>query len=209
VTVTVDRPNPYPLLVMGWGNLVFVGSLAALASALYFRRPEEPATTPLLITAAGFLGTTLAFAAGLPALALSTGGPLLWLYNLNIIYLYAVSWGALLAFALVLPRDDRWRRRRLLVVAYAAPPAFMVAWTGIAAIIAPNSLRWFELIYAGTSIVATGTLVTGCVLSVLAYRRSRDSLTRSRLRWIAGGTIASALFSIAGWLLPEILSGRP
>jgi signal transduction histidine kinase len=84
----------------------------------------------------------------------------------------------------------------------------MVAWMGIAAIIAPNGLRWFDLVYAGTNIMATGTLVTGCVLGVLAYRRSRDSLTRSRLRWIAGGIIVSALLSIAGWLLPEILTGH-
>jgi hypothetical protein len=73
VTVTVERPDPYSLLV-GWGNLIFIVALAALATALYFRRPEEPATTPLLITAAGFLGTTLGFDAGLPALALATGG---------------------------------------------------------------------------------------------------------------------------------------
>jgi len=209
VTVTVERPDPYRLLVNGWGNLIFIVALAALASALYFRRPEEPATTPLLIASAGFLGTTLAFDAGLPALALATSGPLLWLYNLNIIFLYAVSWGALLAFALVLPRDDRWRRRRLLVVAYAAPPALMLAWMGIAAIIAPNGLRWFDLVYASTGIVAMGTLIAGCVLGVLAYRRSRDALTRSPLRWIAGGTIAAALLSIGGWLLPEILTGDP
>jgi signal transduction histidine kinase len=208
VTVTVERPDPYRLLV-GWGNLIFIVALAAFATALYFRRPEEPATTPLLITAAAFLGTTISFDAGLPTLALATSGPLLWLYNLNSIFLYAVGWGALLAFALELPRDNRWRRRRLLVVVYAAPPAFMVTWMGIAAIIAPNDLRWFGLVYVGTNIMSTGTLLTGCVLGVLAYRRSRDSLTRSRLRWIAGGTIAAALLSIAGWLLPEILTGHP
>jgi hypothetical protein len=98
VTVTVERPDPYRLLV-GWGNLIFIVALAAFATALYFRRPEEPATTPLLITAAAFLGTTISFDAGLPALALATSGPLLWLYNLNSIFLYAVGWGALLAFA--------------------------------------------------------------------------------------------------------------
>jgi signal transduction histidine kinase len=207
VAVTVERPDPYRLLV-GWGNLIFIVALAAFSTALYFRRPEEPATTPLLITGAAFLGTTISFDAGLPALALATGGPLIWLYNLNSIFLYAVGWGALLAFALVLPRDEGWRRRSFLIVAYAAPPAFMVAWMGIAAIIAPNGLRWFGLVYAGTSFMATGTLLTGCVLGVLAYRRSRDSLTRSRLLWIAGGTIAAALLSLAGWLLPEILTGH-
>ena len=69
VPVSVDRVDPYPLLVAGWGNLIFVVALAALAGALYFRRPEEPATTPLLITAAGLFGSTLAHEAGLPARA--------------------------------------------------------------------------------------------------------------------------------------------
>ena len=208
VAVRIEQVDRYPLLLAGWGNLIFVVSLAALASALYFRRPEEPATTPLLITAASLFGSTLAHEAGLPALAVATGGPLLWLYNLNIIGVYTIAWGAAIAFALELPRDDRWRRRNMLAVAYAAPPALMVAWMGIAAIIAPNGLRWFDLVYAGTTVTVAGSLVTGAVLGVLAYRRTHDSLTRSRLRWIAGGSIASAVLGLAGWHLPEILTGQ-
>ena len=52
VTVRMERQDPYPLLLTGWGNLVFVVALAALTTALFLRRPEEPATTPLLICAA-------------------------------------------------------------------------------------------------------------------------------------------------------------
>ena len=208
VTVEIHRVDPYPLLLAGWGNLVFVAALAVLASALYFRRPEEPATTPLLITAAGLLGSTLAHEAGLPALALATGGPVLWLYNLNIIGVYAIGWGGALAFALLLPADDPWRRRGRLTVAYAAPPALMVCWIGIAAIIAPNGLRWFDLVYAGTTVLVAIVLVTGGVLGVLAYRHSRDPLTRSRLRWIAGGSLTAAVLGLAFWHLPEIMTGQ-
>jgi signal transduction histidine kinase len=208
VEVQVQQVDPYPLLAAGWGNLIFVVALAALASALYLRRPEEPATTPLVITAAGLLGSTLAHEAGLPALALATGGPQLWLYNLNIIVVYAIAWGAALAFALELPGDDRWRRRNLLAIAYAAPPALMTAWMGVAAILAPNALRWFDLVYAGSTVLVAGTLVMGGVLGVVAYRRSHDRLTRSRLRWVAGGSIAAAALSIAFWHLPEILTGH-
>jgi DNA-binding NarL/FixJ family response regulator len=208
VEVQVQQVDPYPLLAVGWGNLIFVVALAALASALYLRRPEEPATTPLVITAAGLLGSTLAHEAGLPALALATGGPQLWLYNLNIIVVYAIAWGAALAFALELPGDDRWRGRNLLAIAYAAPPALMMAWMGVAAILAPNALRWFDLVYAGSTVLVAGTLVMGGVLGVVAYRRSHDRLTRSRLRWVAGGSIAAAALSIAFWHLPEILTGH-
>ena len=94
VTVRVDRTDPYPLLVAGWGNLIFVFALAALATALFLRRPEEPSTTPLLLAGAGLLGSTLAFVTGIPALALATGGPVLWLYNLCVIGVYSFAWGA-------------------------------------------------------------------------------------------------------------------
>jgi hypothetical protein len=57
VPVGIDHVDPYPLLLAGWGNLIFVVALAALAGALYFRRPEEPATTPLLINAAALFGS--------------------------------------------------------------------------------------------------------------------------------------------------------
>ena len=63
VSVPVGRDGPIPLLREGWGNLVFVVALAALALALYVRRPEEPATAPLLVLAAGLLGSTLMFLA--------------------------------------------------------------------------------------------------------------------------------------------------
>ena len=92
-----------------WGNLIFVVALAVLAGALYLRRPDEPATTPLLVAAAAFLGSTLAFVPGLPALALATGGPLLWLYNINIVGVYAVAWGALLAFGCGSAEDEQRR----------------------------------------------------------------------------------------------------
>ena len=60
---------------------------------------------------------------GIPALALATGGPVLWLYNLSVIGVYSFAWGPGLAFGLQLPRDDpAFRPRRpVLAVAYTAP----------------------------------------------------------------------------------------
>jgi hypothetical protein len=209
VTVRIERQDPYPLLVIGWGNLVFVVALAALATALFLRRPEEPATSPLLIAAAALLGSTLAFVAGIPALALATGGPVLWLYNLCVIGVYTLAWGAGLAFALQLPRDDRGLRpsRAMLALAYAAPPVLMLAWMCVASLFAPNGLRWFDLVYAGTTVLVAATLVTVGVLGVVTYGRSRDPLIRSRLRWIAGGSIVTAVLGLAGWHLPELITG--
>ena len=210
VTVGVDRTDPYPLLAAGWGNLVFVFALAGLATALFLRRPEEPSTTPLLLAGAGLLGSTLAFVTGIPALALATGGPVLWLYSLCVIAVYSFAWGPALAFALLLPRDDPALRprRTMLAVAYAAPLVLMLLWMVTVALIAANVLRWFDLVFAGQTAVVAATLVTGGVLGILAYRRSRDPLTRSRLRWLAGGSIAAGVLGLAGWHLPQLITGE-
>jgi hypothetical protein len=210
VTVGVDRTDPYPLLAAGWGNLVFVLALAGLATALFLRRPEEPSTTPLLLAGAGLLGSTLAFVTGIPALALATGGPVLWLYSLCVIAVYSFAWGPALAFALQLPRDDPALRprRTMLAVAYAAPLVLMLLWMVTVALIAANVLRWFDLMFAGQTAVVAAALVTGGVLGILAYRRSRDPLTPSRLRWLAGGSIAAGVLGLAGWHLPQLITGE-
>ena len=210
LAVQVDRPDPYPLLAAGWGNLLFVFSLAGLATALYLRRPEEPATTPLLITAAGLLGSTLAFGAGIPALAVATGGPELWLYNLNVIGAYAIAWGAALAFAVQLSgvRGWIWRGRTAVAVAYAAPPGLMLVFMAVAAAVAPNGLRWFDLVYGFTTVLVATTLVLSGALGILGYRRGGDALSRSRLRWVAGGSVTAAVLGLAGWHLPELILGH-
>ena len=208
--VPVGRADPYPLLSAGWGNLLFVFALAGLAIALYLRRPDEPATTPLLIAAAGLLGSTLAFVAGLPALALATGGPVLWLYNLSVIGVYVIAWGGSLAFALRVSGADGWFRRggTALAVAYGAPPGLMLVWMAVAAAIVPNGLRWFDLVYAFTTLLVAATLVVVGALGILAYRRGRDPLSRSRLRWIAGGSVVAGVLGLAGWHLPELILGH-
>ena len=96
----------------------------------------------------------------------------------------------------------------MLAVAYAAPLALMLVWMAAVALFAPNVLRWFDLVFAGQTAVVTATLVTGGVLGVLAYRRSRDPLTRSRLRWLAGGSIAAGVLGLAGWHLPQLITGE-
>ena len=210
VEVTVGRPDPYPLLNRGWGNLVFVLSLAGLAVALYLRRPEEPATAPLLVFAAGLLGSTLTVVAGLPALELATAGPQMWLFHLNAIGAYSVAWGAALAFSLTVTarRPGLRRGRHVLATAYAAPLTIMVIWSAVAALLAPDSIRWLGLVHSGQTAVVAATLVTGIIAGVVGYRRDRDPLMRSRLRWLAGGGTLSSLLGVVGWQLPELITGR-
>ena len=56
--------SPAVLSLDGWGDLIFVLALSALALALYASRPEEPATTVLLVGDAGLANTTVIVVAG-------------------------------------------------------------------------------------------------------------------------------------------------
>jgi signal transduction histidine kinase len=208
--VPVARPDPRPLLNQGWGDLVFVLALAALAVALYLRRPEEPATAPLLVLAAGLLGSTITVVAGLPVLALATGTPQLWLFHLNVVGAYSVAWGALLAFSLTLVPRHPWLRlgRHTVAVAYAAPLVVMLVWAAVAALLAPTGIRWLGLVNSGQTAVVAASLIVGIGSGFASYRGDRDPLTRARLRWMFGGGAAATTFSIAGWHLPELITGH-
>ncbi|NJP91747.1 hypothetical protein HCN51_20170 [Nonomuraea sp. FMUSA5-5] len=208
VAVRVALPDPYPLILQGWGDLLFVVALAGLAAALYLRRPDEPATAPLLVLAAGLLGSTLTVVAGLPALALATGGPQLWLFHLNTIGVYSISWGALPAFAIAFAacRPHSARTRKAIAVAYAAPPSAMALWCGVAALPAPDALAWLGLLHTGQTAIVAATLVTGTVWGFLSYRGNSDPLMRGRMRWLLGGGAVATALGLAGWHLPQLIA---
>ena len=207
VPVTIERPAIVPMLRYGWGNLVFVVALGLLAGALYARRPDEPATAPLLVAAGGLFGSTLAVVAGVPALAMAVGGPLLWLYNLNVIGSYAVAWGALLPFSLLLP-GPRSLGRGWLIGSAVAPPTAMVGVLVLAGRRTDDWMAWFGEVYAGTTIIVAATLLAIGVISGLAYFGSDQADARARLRWVAGGSALTVVLSLLGWHLPSVVLGH-
>lgn len=208
VPVPIVPPRVGPMLAYGWGNLVFVVALLLLAGALYLRRPHEPSTAPLLVAAGALFGSTLVVVAGVPALAMTTGGPQLWLYNLNIIGAYAVAWGAILVFSLRLGWG--WQAPRPAVLAAGlGPPATMVALLVLAGLQAPDWMGWFAAVYAGTAVIVAAALLVSAVFGILGYRRTGDPVTRARLRWVAVGAVLTSVLGLLGWQLPEVLLGQP
>lgn len=194
------------LIRAGWGNLVFVLALALLATALYARRPDEPATTPLLIAASCLLGSTLVVVVGVPALAQVTGGPVLWLYNLNVVGVYAIAWGALLVFGLLLPGERP--RRRLVLGAWLLPPVAMLVLVVGAVAAASDWPTWFALVYGGTTAIVATVLTVLIAIGAVAYLRSDRREVRVRLRWVAGGSAVTAGLGLGLWHLPELLLGH-
>lgn len=208
VPVLIERPRIGPMLAYGWGNLVFVVALMLLAGALYLRRPTEPSTAPLLVAAGGLLGSTLVVVAGVPALAMTTGGPLLWLYNLNIIGAYAIAWGAILVFSLRLGWGSDVAPS-VLVAAGLGPPLVMLALLVAAGLRSPDWMAWFAAVYTGTAAIVAAALLACAVFGVLGYRRTDSPVTRDRLRWVAGGAVLTSVLGLLGWQVPELVLGRP
>lgn len=208
--VRIDRAAVGPLLGAGWGDLVFVLIFGVLGFALYLRRPEEPATAPLLLLAAGLFGSTLTVVAGLPVLALAVGGPRLWLFHVNVIGSYSVAWGALVASSLLFVPGHPWlarRRRVVLAAAYAGPVGFMAVWAAGLAVAVDNPMRRLGLLHGTQTVVTVVSLLVSAVSIGIAYRRTREPTMRNRLRWVAGAGAAGAAAGIAGWTLPEMVAG--
>ena len=208
--VLMLRPDPRVLLLDGWGNLVFVLALGGLAVALYVRRPDEPATSALLVGASGLFGSTLVVVAGLPVLALATGGPMLWLFHLATSGVYLAGWGGIVAMALLLTPEHPWLRRAprlILAGAYAGPAAVLGLWVLGVVLAVPTTTGRFALVAVGGSAVLAVTQLTGIVAGVVGYRSAPPAL-RGRLRLLALSGAAAVGLGLAGWVLPELVTGR-
>ncbi|MFC7530811.1 histidine kinase [Actinoplanes sp. GCM10030250] len=207
--VTITRADIGGPLRDGWGDLVFVVSLALLAVALYLRRPNEPAVTPLLVAAAGLLGSTVVVVAGLPPLALAAGGPGPVLYFLNTVGVYSIAWGAIFVLALRFTPRHPWARPAVIRAGYLLPLAAMVTVTLGAVVAGQDAVtRYTTLVIAQNAVVTVTALAAG-VAGVVAYRADRDPASRNRLRWVACGGVLSLVLGLAGWQLPTLLTGRP
>ena len=193
----------------GWGDLVFVVSLALLAVALYLRRPNEPAVTPLLITAAGLLGSTVVVVAGLPPLALAVGGPGPVLYFLNTVGAYSVAWGAVFVLALRFSPNHPWARPAAIRAGYLLPLAAMVTVTLGTVVAGQNAVTRCTTLVIAQNAVVTATMLAAIAAGIVAYRTDRDPASRIRLRWLAGSGLLSLVLGLAGWQLPTLLTGQP
>ena len=164
----------------------------------------------MLVGASGLFGSTLVVVAGLPVLALATGGPLLWLFHLATSGVYLAGWGGIVAMALLLTPEHPWLRRAprlVLTSAYAGPAAVLGLWVLGVVLAVPTTTGRFALVSVGGSAVLAVTQLTGIVAGVVGYRSAPPAL-RGRLRLLALSGAAAVGLGLAGWVLPELVTGR-
>ncbi|MEV0352342.1 hypothetical protein AB0H88_41860 [Nonomuraea sp. NPDC050680] len=114
---------------------------------------------------------------------------------------HSIGWGAFLAFVLAFTARQPLspRTRKTIALAYAAPLTAMAAWSGVAALVAPDALRWLGLLHSAQTAVVALVLVAGTLWGAISYRGIPDPLMRGRMRWMLGGGAAAAVLGIAGW----------
>jgi two-component system NarL family sensor kinase len=207
VTVTLGRADIAGPLLQAWGTILFVVALFGVVAYLYARRPG-PATAALLVLGSGLLSSTVALEVGVSAVD-ARGGLVLWLYLFDTQAVYVAGWAGLTAFVVLFPRP--WsplaRRRWLLPVVYATPPALLAAWA-LAAFGGVSFTRWVGRVIAAEALIVVAVLAVGIGLAVVRYRTTTDPVGRQQLKWLAGGGCVSATLALAVWFLPQLMIGR-
>jgi len=203
----------YPLLdvlLANWSTLLWALALAAVATYLYWRRPDEPATRALLLFGIGVLASTVPWMIGLGPADIAAGGMLPMLYLVATFPVYVLFWSALLHFSLVFPQPIARHplQGRLVRIAYLVPLSAQLAWMLGTLPGAGSSIGWI-----GGWMVLQLALVPAIILAaicatVLQWRRSSGE-DRARLRWITRAALVALACVLVAWFLPEALTGQP
>jgi hypothetical protein len=206
VPVVLRQAGLADRLLPAWGTILFVVALFGVVVYLYARRPG-PATGALLVLGSGLLSSDLAVELGVSAVDVR-GGPVLWLYLFDTQVVYLMGWSGLMAFVVLFPRP--WsplvRRRRLLWVVYATPPALLAGWA-LAALGGGGFTQWVGRVIAGETFIAVTALGLGIVVAMVRYLTATDPIGRQQLKWLAGGACISGTLALTVWFLPQLVLG--
>ncbi|MFP3899674.1 MAG: histidine kinase [Acidimicrobiia bacterium] len=188
-----------------WGTTAFVAGFWLLAGYTFLRRSRDPGPAALFLAATGIGVSSLPFLVGVDVLALS-GGPVAWTWAICTVGVYTVGWAAMLVFALRFPASHPIAMRRGPVRWAGAAPFIVLAPFVAVGLVAggPSFLGWLMI---GTTAVAGSTVVMVTGIGLSTYRRSADPEVRQQLRWLLVGAVVSASAVLAGWLVPELISG--
>lgn len=208
VPVALARHDVGQLLIDNWSVLLFTVVLQVVAGYVLWRRPEASAAVALVVAACGVTGSTLPWLLGLQVSDITQGWPFL-LHALTAGGLYMLLWPAgALHLPLALSAGPAGPGRRALAVAYGLPLGAYLGGLGIARIVSPSTPAWLGTWPVVQLAVIIPTVLAGVVLSVVGYRATRP-VDRAQIRWVALGGGAATVISLALFMGPELLTGRP
>ncbi|MDT8304848.1 MAG: histidine kinase [Anaerolineae bacterium] len=208
VTVPLARYPLGAILRLEWGTVVYslVGLL--IATYVFLRRPQIPATGVLfLATAAQFSAVTWSFGLQLGDFV---NGTTLWLYQLTTPGAYMLVWISYFHFAMLFPQPT-WasRQRWFLPVVYGLPYLLLALYLLVTRLQADNLLGWVGRWNYFTGPQAAVFLSLAFAAMVWQYRRHRAGPMRQQLRWLvfAAATVAAA--AVIFYFVPPLIGSRP
>ena len=204
-------PGSFPVgrvMADGWPLLVFLGLMVVVSTFVAVRRSDLIVARVLLLGSVGYLASALPWQLGLAPTDLVRAGPLLFAFiltgPLNLLF-----WSAALHVVLVFEAPaSRERRRRLLTIAWLAPPIALGLGVLATRLASGSTLAWIGTWTTVESAVVGVVLTLALIGTVGAYRRAHPAL-RHDVRWIAFAFGAAGLATLGLVIVPVVLTGRP
>jgi signal transduction histidine kinase len=208
--ITWMPPAVGATLLEGWSVLLFSVAVAGVAAFVFWRRPDEPAATALMLGACGAAGSSLPWFLGITVSDVVQGTPFL-VHALVTGPLYMVLWPAGLHLACVFPTPlDVVRRRPALIPSlYAAGLAAYAGLSAAAALASDSTLAWVGTWPTVQVILVVPILAASAVLFAMRYRRTTEPAARDRIRWATLGLLLSTLLGLGLFMVPELLVHAP
>jgi signal transduction histidine kinase len=208
--VTWAAPSIGQTLLDGWSVILFSLAFAGVAAFVFARRPDEPAAMALMLAACGAAGSSVPWFLGVTVSDVVRGGPFL-LHSFLTGPLYMLLWPAGLHLALVFPAPLPvvTRRRWLIPLAYALSLGAYALAMLVGLLASPTWLDWVGTWATAQAAVVVPVLALAMVLFVRSYVRMRDPVSRTRMRWVTIGVVASAGIGLVAFWIPELVVQHP
>ena len=208
--VTWAAPSIGQTLLDGWSVILFSLAFAGVAAFVFARRPDEPAA--MALDARGvrrcrqqrpwFLGVTVSdVVQGRPV-------PPPLVPDRPAVHA-AVARGPAPRARLPAPLPVVTRRRWLVPLVYALSLGGYVLAMLVGLVASPTWLDWVGTWATAQAAVVVPVLALALGLFVSSYVRARDPVSRTRLRWVTIGLVASAGIGLVAFWIPELVVQHP
>jgi signal transduction histidine kinase len=210
VAVVAARFDPGAALAEDWGVLLFALSMQIVGIYLFVRRPREPAARALFVAGTGMFASSVPWALGLQVSDFALGTSF-WLYAAATGVAYALLWSGALHFALVFPRHIPFAasRRRILLLAYAAPIGGLLAAIALVGLVTGHVQPALQAWLTGQGLIEVGAIACAIGLMSYSYWRLVDPIGRRQLRLVAGAVGLASVSALGLWFGPQLLTGAP
>jgi two-component system, NarL family, sensor kinase len=190
-----------------WGIAISVLGLLIVGTFVYWRRPRDPASTPLLLLGVGAASSTVGWT-GQQVIDLVHGlefwASVMTMRGANVMWT-----SALLHFALVFPAPRPWlnRRPRFIPMIYIAPLMIEVSWIALTRSPSASTLDWIGRWDRSSQVWGAGVFVAALAALIIGFRSAKDPQSRGQVRLVVYALGLAVFLAAIVWQLPLVAQG--